>query len=175
MNLLKLPPRDEDGHLQVVVESPKGSHLKLKYEPELKAFTLGRPLLLGLSYPFDWGFIPGTKAPDGDPLDAMILLDHPTYPGVVVRCVPVGVVKLSQQDKEGGGRERNDRIIATPLSAPRFDDLRDARKLPARTREEIEQFFLSAVVLEQKGEELLGWDGPEAAEALIEKAIAAAR
>ena len=174
MNLLNLPSRDEEGKLQVVIESPRGSQIKLKYDPKRELFTISRPLILGLSYPFDWGFIPGTRAPDGDPLDAMVLLDYPTYPGVVVPSVPIGVVKISQKGDEGG-RENNDRIIAVPVQAPRFDGLRDARELPLRAREELEQFFVCAVLFEQKDLKLLGWDGPSAAEALIRKSVEAAR
>src|SRR3954467_9288837 len=100
-DLQKLPSRAGDGALHVVVESPRGSTVKLKYEPKLGAFTISRPLVLGLRYPYDWGFIPSTKAADGDPLDAMILLDAPTFPGVVVPCRPVVLIKVEQKKKDG--------------------------------------------------------------------------
>ncbi|HVY47424.1 MAG TPA: inorganic diphosphatase [Minicystis sp.] len=174
MKLDKLSPRDEDGAVRVVVESPRGSPVKLKYEPELGAFTLSRPLVLGVHYPFDWGFVPGTRAPDGDPLDAMVLLDACTYPGVVLEGRPVGVVEITQRAEGGDGRERNDRLVVAPSKAPRFDGLRDARDLPARVREEIEAFFRAAVLLEEKGLELLGWGGPDEAEEVLEAAIRAA-
>lgn len=165
--LHKLPARNKRGEIHVVVESPRGSAVKLKYDPKLGAFTITRPLILGVSYPYDWGFIPSTRAPDGDPLDAMVLHDAMTYPGVVIPCVPLGVVKLSQKKKKGGGRERNDRVIAVPVGAPRFAEIRDARDLPERVRKEIGQFFLAAVALTDKEAELLGWDGPEAATRLV--------
>lgn len=168
-SLYKLPTRSKDGAMHVVIESPRGSTVKLKFEPKLGAFTIARPLTLGVSYPFDWGFIPSTRAPDGDPLDAMVLLDAPTYPGVVIPCAPLGVVKISQKSKKKpGGRERNDRIIAVPVDAPRVADVRDARSIPERVRREIEQFFLAAVLLTDKDVKLLGWDGPEAAERLVD-------
>lgn len=166
-SLHKLPARNKRGEIHVVVESPRGSSVKLKYDPKLGAFTIARPLILGVSYPYDWGFIPSTLAPDGDPLDAMVLHDGVTYPGVVIPCVPLGVVKLSQKKKKGGGRERNDRVLAVPVGAPRLAEIRDARDLPERVRKEIGQFFLTAVVLTNKDAELLGWDGPEAAARLI--------
>ncbi len=72
MHLHKLPARDDEGDVRVVVEAPRGSGLKLKYEPSLGAFEHGRMLPLGLTYPYDWGFVPGTKAEDGDPLDALV-------------------------------------------------------------------------------------------------------
>lgn len=170
MTIDALPPRDREGRLHVVVESPRGSQVKLKFDPELGAFTLSRALSLGVNYPYDWGFIPGTCAADGDPLDAMVLLDVPTYPGVVLVCEPIGVLKVEQRRADHDGVERNDRILAMPVGAPRLDT-RDARDLPARTREEIELFFQTVVALECKELKLLGWEGPSAADKLIEEAI----
>jgi inorganic pyrophosphatase len=169
MDLSKLPTRDREKHVRVVVESPRGSGVKLKYDPELGAFALSRPLPLGVTYPFDWGFVPGTRAADGDPLDAMVLLDCPSYPGVVVACSPIGVVRVEQDAREGGRRERNDRVIAVAASAPRFEAIKDAMELPERLREEIQQFFLTAVLFEKKNASLLGWDGKAAAEALVDE------
>ena len=82
---LHLLPAFVRGHFfRVVVESPRGSNAKLKFDPELEAMSLSRPLTYGLTYPFDWGFVPGTRASDGDPLDAMLMWDSATYPGVVI-------------------------------------------------------------------------------------------
>jgi inorganic pyrophosphatase len=92
------------------VEAPKGSLVKLKYEIKLAAFTVSHSLPLGLSYPFDWGFVPSTQAPDGDPLDTLILHEGSTYPGVVLPCRPLGVVEMDQDGSEGK-RDRNDRVI----------------------------------------------------------------
>jgi inorganic pyrophosphatase len=169
-NLHQLPARDPSGAFHVVIESPRGSQVKLKYAPELSAFTLSRPLVLGVCYPFDFGFIPATRAPDGDPLDALVLLDAATYPGVVLPCRALGVVQVEQNRKQAAGRERNDRVIAVPVKAPRSDDIRDARQLPSRLRSEIEQFFLTVVLFEAKGAVVLGWGGKSEAEALVDRA-----
>ena len=167
MDLTKLPARDREGNVHFVVESPRGSGLKLKYEAELGVFVLSRTLALGVTYPFDWGFIPGTLAPDGDPLDAMVITDTPSYPGVVLACAPIGVVRLEQDEKEG--RERNDRVIAVPVKASRFDGIRDHHDLSDRMREEIQQFFVAAVFFAGKNVKLLGWGGREEAMALIDE------
>src|ERR1700751_2609742 len=88
--LSNLPVYTDDGAIDAVVKVPKRSGVKLKYDEELGAFTISRALSLGLTDPFDWGFVPSTKAPDGDPLDVLILHDAQTYPGVVLRCRPLG-------------------------------------------------------------------------------------
>jgi inorganic pyrophosphatase len=87
--LSNLPAFNEDGSVHAVVEAPKGSLIKLKYESKLRVFTISHSLPLGLSYPFDWGFVPSTQAPDGDPLDIFILHEGSTYPGVVLPCRPL--------------------------------------------------------------------------------------
>ncbi len=167
MDLTKLPARDRDGNIHFVVESPRGSGLKLKYEAELGVFVLARTLALGVTYPFDWGFIPGTLAPDGDPLDAMVITDTLSYPGILLACAPIGVVRLEQDGKEG--RERNDRVIAVPVKASRFDGTRDQHDLSERMREEIQQFFLTVVFFADKNAKLLGWGDRAEALALIEE------
>lgn len=166
MRLVDRPARDPSGNLHVVVESPRGATVKLVYEPELDAFTLGRPLALGVVYPYDWGFVPGTRAPDGDPVDAMVLFEGATAPGVVHVCRALGTVRLTQDDGHGG-RERNDRIIAVPVAAPRLDGVRDARDLPERLRDELACFFVAATALEHKGVAIEGWGGPDDASALV--------
>jgi inorganic pyrophosphatase len=153
---LSLPASSGDDVLNVVVESPAGSTSKIKWEPELQSFALSRPLPLGMAYPHDWGFVPGTHAADGDPFDAMVLSEATTYPGLVIPCRPIGVVRLEQNRKKGGGRERNDRIIAVAASAARHP-YRSAAELAPRLREELERFFLNIVFFEDKAPALLGW------------------
>ena len=161
--LLSLPPRDRDGVMRVVIESPAGARVKLKYAPDLGGFVLSRPLVLGVSYPFDWGFVPGTAAPDGDPVDAMVLLDVPTYPGVIIPCRALALLQVEQNAKDGG-RQRNDRIIVEPVVARRSPG-----EVADHVKQELEQFFLSATLFEGKDVEILGWDDARAADALVER------
>jgi inorganic pyrophosphatase len=175
MDLRHLPARAQDGAIHVVVESPRGATVKLKYEPALGVMTVARALPLGLAYPYDWGFVPGTAAADGDPVDAMIVWDAASYPGTVVRCRAVGVVRLEQDRKGGGGRIRNDRLILLPVMYERGAPVEDAEDLPRRLREEIEQFFLMTVVFGRKNPRVLGWGGAGEADALVDGCCAPAR
>jgi inorganic pyrophosphatase len=168
MQLDKIPSFVDGGKaFRVVVESPRGSSMKLKYDSELGAMTLSRPLPIGVVYPHDWGFVPGTQAADGDPIDALILSDGATAPGVVVVCRALGVLEVDQKRRAGEGRERNDRIIAVPQTAHRFGELADVFGLSERVREEIATFFVAVTALEGKDVKILGWKGPSEAAALL--------
>ena len=169
-----LSHEDKDGHLRVVVEVPKGGRAKLKWDPALGVFAASRYLPAGLSYPFDWGFVPSTKADDGDPLDALILADVPTWPGVVIPCEPLGVLRLEQDNKKGR-RERNDRLIVRPLGALRLGDARDVREMPRALLDELEKFFLDAVFFTPKNAKARGWSGRTAADKLVAKSARAFR
>ena len=168
-NLINLPSHDEDGQLQVVVEAPRGSRAKFKYDPAEQTFKFARPLCLGTAYPYDWGFVPGTRAEDGDPMDAMVYHDMPTYPGVIIPSKAIGVVRLIQKEK-GEKWERNDRLIVVPSDEKRWDD---ATALEKRVHQELEQFFVIVVMMTGKKVHLEGWEGPKAARALIQKAVKA--
>lgn len=165
----RLPLRGFQDALHVVVESPRGSTVKLKYDSKLQAFTLSRPLTRGFRYPFDWGFVPSTRGPDGDPLDALVYWDVHTWPGVVLPCRPLGVLQVDQKkrDAKNGERERNDRLLLVPVNANRAEDLQSYENLSQREREELEHFFLAVVHFADKDARILGWDGPAAAERMV--------
>jgi inorganic pyrophosphatase len=91
-NFLKIPTWADKSYVYAVVETPRGSRAKLEFDRKLRIFTLAKPLIVGLTYPYDWGFIPSTKAEDGDPVDVLVIHDAATYPGLVLRCRPVGVL-----------------------------------------------------------------------------------
>jgi len=166
-NLLKLPTWADDSRIYAVVETPRGSRSKLEYDPKLKVFTLSKPLLVGLTYPYDWGFVPSTKAEDGDPFDVLIIHDAATYPGLVLCCKPIGVLEVLQTSK--GKKERNDRLFAVPDRSPFEGDIQDIRRLPARAVDELEKFFEATDALEDKKLKFLGWRGPAQAIQSIKK------
>jgi len=168
MDLRHLPARAADGAIHVVVESPRGATVKLKYDPELGVMTVARALPLGLAYPYDWGFVPGTCAADGDPVDALIAWDAASFPGTVVRCRAIGVVKLEQDLKGGGGRIRNDRLILLPVKYERAAPVHDVADLPERLRDEIAQFFLMTAVFGMRNPAVIGWGGAAEAERLVD-------
>jgi len=161
----------EDGSINVIVESPRGATSKLKYDGALDRIVFSRPLPAGVVYPHDWGFVPSTRASDGDPVDAMIVWDGVTYPGVLVPCRPIGILNVEQTNVKSGARERNDRLAVLPVTAPRHDSIATVFDLAERVRAELEQFFVAATFFEKKNLRLLGWDGPEQARAFIRSSL----
>jgi inorganic pyrophosphatase len=166
-NYSKLPTWADREHVYAVVETPRGSRAKLKFDPKLGAFTLAKPLLAGLTYPYDWGFIPSTKAEDGDPLDVLIIHDAATYPGLVLKCKPIGILELVQTAK--GNKERNDRVFVVPDRSPLEGELLDIRRLPQNAIGELERFFEATDALETKKLTFEGWRGPARAAKKIRK------
>ena len=164
--MVTLPARDPDGWLNVVVETPRGSTAKFKYDERAGVMRLSRPLPSGLCYPYDWGFIPSTRAADGDALDAMIIWDGVSYPGIVVAARCVAVLRVEQKDPESGGRLRNDRVLTAPVKTRHGDD----GELDSRLRAQLEQFFTAAVAFEGKDIRLLGWGDAAEADALVRAA-----
>jgi len=170
--LHELPHQDEHGTLRAVVEAPKGARVKTKWDPELGAMVLGRVLPIGLAYPFDWGFIPGTRAEDGDPLDALILCeDASTWPGVVVPVRALGVLRIEQKGKKG--RVRNDRLVTMPLELTRWGQISQVRDLSPAMRDEAEKFCLDTTFFTPKEARSLGFAGPDAARRLVRDAVRA--
>jgi inorganic pyrophosphatase len=130
MNLHHLSPGERAPDVvNVIVEIPRGSRNKVEYDPDLEAFRLDRVLYASVYYPGDYGFVPGTLAPDGDPLDVLVLVSEPTFPGCVLPARPLGVLEMR-------------------------DDLSD---LPGHLLEEVEYFFDIYKELEGKETATGGW------------------
>jgi inorganic pyrophosphatase len=172
MNLLTIPAFASGGVFHVVVESPRGTTLKLKYEPDWEAMSVSRPLALGMTFPYDWGFVPSTRGPDGDAVDAFLLWDVASYPGVVVPCRALAVMQVEQNraNFDRSTRIRNDRIIALPEAARRERPAAGLAAIAPRVREELEHFAVAATALEGKDVHVLGWGGDDEAIRLIEAA-----
>jgi inorganic pyrophosphatase len=161
----------KDGFLNVIVESPRGSALKLKHDNASGRIELSRPLPLGLVYPCDWGIVPGTRGDDGDPLDAMVYWDGASYPGMALGCRVLGVLNVQQRNASTRRVERNDRFFVAPVSAPRQAGIESVLSLSPRIRSELELFFLHAVAFEDKALRILGWQGPDEALRAIRKQL----
>jgi inorganic pyrophosphatase len=171
--LQSLPARHPDGGFYLVVETPKGSPSKLKFEPDRGIFTLSRMLTAGTVYPHDWGYVPGTLGPDGDPVDAFLLGAGGTFPGLVVRARPIGLLRVEQSEK--GRIFRNDRLLFLPWEPTQKMPFKDISELRKGEKEEIERFFLNAVAGTGKKLRYLGWRGPKSAELEIRRGEARLR
>jgi len=159
----------KSGLVRVIVESPKGSRNKYKYLPDYNIFECGPSLKGGLTWPFDFGFIPSTLAEDGDPLDVIILMDAPAFPGCLVHCKILGVIEAQQV--EDGTTIRNDRIIAVHDQSISNGDIESWKDLQSSFRDEIELFFNMYMSAKGKMFEILGWRDSSVAFKVIEKAI----
>ena len=147
----------------VYVEVPSGSRNKYELDPELGGIVLDRRLFTSMSYPADYGFIEGTMGEDGDPLDALILVGDPTFPGCRIRVRPVGVFHM--EDEKGP----DEKVICVPLKDGAFGNIHDIHDVPPPLRNEIEHFFQVYKDLEHKPTETRGFGNrAEALEAIAE-------
>ena len=139
---MKLPsPFTKDGeHIHVIIETPKLSRGKYAFDPETELFKLMKILPAGLAFPLDFGFIPGTKAEDGDPVDVLILTEQSLELGCLLECRVIGVIQAEQQDK-GKDPERNDRIVAIPLVSHDYETIQRIDDLGEERLNDITHFF----------------------------------
>jgi inorganic pyrophosphatase len=163
----RLKPIDDRNKqlLRVVIETPKGSRNKFAYDPEERMFELKKVLPAGMTFPYDFGFVPSTMAEDGDPIDVLVLMDEPAFAGCVLSCRAIGVIEGEQKSKKG--KERNDRIIAVEKDAHSFADLNTVEDLSKQFRRELEEFFVNYHRLTGKEYRLLGMKGPDQARKLV--------
>jgi inorganic pyrophosphatase len=149
--------------IEVVVEIPKGSRNKYEADHDTGEIWLDRHLFTATTYPTDCGFVPETLAEDGDPLDALVLLEDPTFPGCWVRARPIGVFWM--EDEKGPDAK----ILCVPSHDPNYDTVHDIGDLPQRLLDEIEHFFDVYKMLEpEKNSTTRGYEGRDAAYAEIE-------
>jgi inorganic pyrophosphatase len=147
----------------MIVEIPQHSANKYEYDGELGVFRLDRALYSPLHYPGDYGFIPGTLAEDNDPLDCLVLVQQPSFPGVLIEVRPVGVLNMVDS------AERDQKILAVPTKNPRYDQIHTMDQIFHHVRREIEHFFSIYKELEGKVTTMEGWGGPrEARRAIVD-------
>jgi inorganic pyrophosphatase len=134
-----------------VIEIPKGSRNKYEYDHETKAIKLDRFLYSSVVYPTDYGFIPDTLSLDTDPLDVMVLVSEPTFPGCVIEVKPIALFRM--EDDKGV----DDKVLAVPCSDPNWNGLETLDDVAKQMRDEIEHFFSIYKDLEQKAVKVRGW------------------
>lgn len=156
-----------DKLLQAIIETPKGSRNKYSFDPEQHIFVLKAALPAGMSFPYDFGFVPQTKAPDGDPLDVVVLMDEPAFPGCAVLARLIGVIEGDQTAEKK--TVRNDRLVAVADTAHLYAKVNRLSDLPRQFLRELEEFFVNYHRLQGKRYKLLGCKGEQAALALIKK------
>ena len=162
----------EEENVQVIVETPKGSRNKYSFDPEQRTFRLKKVLPEGMSFPHDFGFIPSTEASDGDPVDVLLLMDQPAFPGCLVEARLIGVIEAEQQeDKE---MQRNDRLIAVCTASHTHADVRSVSDLNESLLREVEQFFVNYNAINGKKFKVIDCKGPKAALKCLQKASKAA-
>ncbi len=149
-----------------VIEIPSGSRNKYELDKVTGLLKLDRVLYSAVQYPGDYGFIPGTLAEDGDPLDVLVLINEPTFPGCLITVRPVGVLHM----KDRG--DPDEKILAVPSEDPYHQEYFDIADLPQHYLKEVEHFFSVYKDLEGKRVEMLGWDKSVAAMSTITDCIA---
>src|SRR4051812_15212520 len=139
--------------IEAIVEIPKGSRNKYEFDHTTGSIRLDRVLYSSVHYPTDYGFIPGTTSADGDPLDVLILVEEPTFPGCRVRVRPIGV--LLMHDEKGA----DEKLLGVPVADPHFAEVADLGDLPHHWLAEVENFFETYKALEGKVSTADGWRG----------------
>ncbi|MBU4534498.1 MAG: inorganic diphosphatase [Euryarchaeota archaeon] len=148
-----------------VIEIPKGSRNKYEYDKDMEAFALDRVLYSPFVYPTEYGIIPQTIYDDGDPMDILVLMEQPTFPGCVIESRPIGVMRMID------GGDQDDKILAVPVQDPRYEEVKDITDVAPHLLKEIEHFFQEYKHLEGKSTQILGWENAENAFKAIEHSI----
>lgn len=167
MDLSKIPAQPKLGVINVLIEITGGSKNKYEFDKDLNAFILDRVLYSSVKYPYDYGFVPNTLADDGDPLDGMVLMDEPTFPGCVIAARPVGMLEMID------GGDRDEKILCVPEKDPRYAHVKSLKDIAPHRLEEIAEFFRSYKNLEKKVTEILGWKDVNEVAPLVAECIKA--
>ena len=155
------PGPDSPEVVRAVIEIPKNSSNKYEYDGKLGVFRLDRALYSPMHYPGDYGFIPGTLAQDGDPLDVLVLVDEPSFTGCLMEVRPVGLLNMIDE------KQHDQKILAVPNRNPRFDSIHTMDQVFPHIRREIEYFFSIYKELQGGKTKMDGWHGPREARKVI--------
>ena len=166
---MNLPSRAGGALVHVVVDTPKGSPNKYKFDVDLQVFKLSRVLPLGIHFPFDFGFIPSTAAEDGDALDVILIVDAPSFVGCLMSVRLIGVVFAEHREQRR--TIRNDRLVAVPVTPVNKPNIRRIDELPAQKLKELESFFINYNKLQGRQFTPLSRRPPQAAERLLRAGI----
>ncbi|MEM6520019.1 MAG: inorganic diphosphatase [Cyanobacteria bacterium P01_D01_bin.71] len=169
MDLSRIPAQPEPGLINVLIEIPAGSKNKYEFDKEMGALILDRVLFSSVQYPYDYGFVPNTLADDGDPLDGMVLMDQPTFPGCVIAARPIGMLEMID------GGDRDEKILCVPAEDPRYTQVKSLDDIAAHRLDEIAEFFRSYKNLEKKVTEILGWQNVDKVKPLVQQCIDAVK
>ena len=165
-----LEPFDsETDELNVIIDTPKGSRNKFKFDEKLGLFKLGGVLAVGHFFPFDFGYIPKTLGGDGDPLDVLVLMDEPAFVGCLIPSRLIGVIEAEQTEE--GKTERNDRLIAVASNSRVHKDIKSINDLNSTLVDEIEHFFVSYNQAKEKEFKPLGRSAARKARDVVEEGI----
>lgn len=167
MDLSLIPAQPKSGLVNVLIEIPAGSKNKYEFDKDLQAFALDRVLYASVQYPFDYGFIPNTLADDGDPLDGMVIMDQPTFPGCVITARPIGMLEMID------GGDRDEKLLCVPAKDPRYAHVNSLSDIASHRLDEVAEFFRTYKNLEKKVTEILGWKDAEHVLPLIEECVKA--
>ncbi len=169
MDLSFLKPTPSFGLVNLVVEIPAGSRNKYEYFAEAGTMALDRVLHSSVRYPFDYGFIPNTLAEDGAPLDAMVIMEEPTFAGCLIKARPIGVLDMHDSGAYDG------KLLCVPVADPRQKDITSIRQIAPNQLEDVAEFFRTYKSLEGRVVVINGWRDHDCVEELLQDCIEAQR
>ena len=163
MDLSDLPPSPSPGLVNLVVEIPAGSRNKYEYFSSAGIMALDRVLHSSVRYPFDYGFIPNTLADDGAPLDAMVIMEEPTFAGCLIKARPIGVLDMRDCGAYDG------KLLCVPIANPRQKDIKSINQIATNQLEDVAEFFRTSKGLDGREVQIDGWRDHDVVEDLLEK------
>jgi len=169
VDLARIPAQPEPGLINVLIEIPAKSKNKYEFDKDMGAMILDRVLFSSVQYPYDYGFVPNTLADDGDPLDGMVLMDQPTFPGCVIAARPIGMLEMID------GGDRDEKILCVPAEDPRYADVKSLDDIATHRLDEIAEFFGTYKNLEKKEVQILGWQNVDKVKPLVQQCIDAVK